>query len=1455
MAKNAATGSGNQVVGKVFIIYGTVKAVAPDGTVRILAPNSPVFANDKIITDSDGSISIMLDGPPPTQLDLGRLTEIVLDEDVYAGATPGAVAEATAEAQQVQEALLQGDQPIELEATAAGGAGDTGGGHPIVMFDLTGSEVTPGSGAETTGITTTSPDTIGGVLGETPPPTGYSGVVTLTATEWISENGGPITYTATVDNAPQGSDLVLTLNNGATITIHVGETAGSVDYTPAPDPDVYKDLGNVPGDIVGYEGGGYTELTLADTVNTEVRDFNDTTTVTITASDVNENADGVTFNIQLSNVPEAGSPATVSVLVGETTHVVPIAADGSGSLFIATADPDVYNDSQTVTATVTAINGGNFEATDVTGASFTADVTDLNAIDTTTVTITASDVNENAAGVTFNIQLSNVPETGSPATVSVLVGTTTHVVPIAADGSGTLFIATSDPDVHNDAQEVTATVTAINGGNFEATDVTGASFTADVTDLNAIDTTTVTLTASSDSVMEGDMITYTAEVDHAPQGDLVITLDDEAGTQITILSGQLLGSSIPVAAPSAPDGGTTLTVGIASTSGGNYEDLNIADTAIVVIGDYTPEGGTVSATVDDEGLSGGIPGGTGDIVVTPDSDFNEATFSGTLAFNFGGDGGGLVTFADMGGEAGTVGTEEVTYTWDSDGNTLTATVSGGARDGMDLFTVEVTDSVSGGYTVTLLNNILHAVGGNENDAVAGLTYTVTDADGSEATGTLNVTFDDDIPRTMAAEPNAIVEDEQIVPGIDEAGDATPDYTATATGNVSNNGPWGADEFAKLTQIQVGEAQAVVVPAGGSVTVYWSQAGVYQGTSATGAAANLVVESDGDYTFTLTDNMLIASGAGELTDTLGTVTFTGADGDGDLATVGLTLQVKDDIPGVFTPETTYIADQLNTAHTVTSSLNFAGHYGADGLGGAVWFTFSEGADALDAGGKQLTLNGADLHLYYGRDGSGNIDQTVLIAKTGSGSEGFRIDIDPAGDSYTMTENGIISSGVIPVNVIDLSSVGGGNDSYKALNIGTSQTPDTNPGNDILVSTTPGETVNTSDWSIGIGDGQSIDTGEIVRLDFVNNLAADVTAPIDPTGFTYTTHNLTSVFRQEVAWVNGNGNAANLKVTAIVADNDSLFVGDVPVEPTIPLNPSHITVFNTTGDVVTSGTNGLLVVDDGNSVNIYGMQAGWDFKILTTTPETQFSAVQVQGLGDYTDTTPNSDVDYDAHNFKLGAFSYETAGTPGPIDLSYGIVGYDGDGDTVNSSIDATLYPSSVSIEGTGGNDAISGTSGNDYIFGYAGNDTLGGGTGHDVLVGGDGTDTLNGGAGNDTLSGGAGDDNLIGGQGTDTLTGGAGADTFIFNESGSSNMDHILDYSASDTIDLSNLLSGVTTENVNLYVKVEQTGSNITVSVDPTGAGSFSSAGVVAVLDGYGTDSQGGDMLDVLIDGTHHQFTV
>jgi len=63
-----------------------------------------------------------------------------------------------------------------------------------------------------------------------------------------------------------------------------------------------------------------------------------------------------------------------------------------------------------------------------------------------------------------------------------------------------------------------------------------------------------------------------------------------------------------------------------------------------------------------------------------------------------------------------------------------------------LFTVQVTNPATGAYTVKLLDNVLHAAGGNEASApVVPLTYTITDSDTSTATGTLNITFNDDAP--------------------------------------------------------------------------------------------------------------------------------------------------------------------------------------------------------------------------------------------------------------------------------------------------------------------------------------------------------------------------------------------------------------------------------------------------------------------------------------------------------------------------------------------------------------------------------------------------------------------------------------------------------------------------------------------------------------------------------------
>ncbi|WDH36793.1 VCBS domain-containing protein [Pseudomonas chlororaphis] len=137
-------------------------------------------------------------------------------------------------------------------------------------------------------------------------------------------------------------------------------------------------------------------------------------------------------------------------------------------------------------------------------------------------------------------------------------------------------------------------------------------------------------------------------------------------------------------------------------------------------------------------------------------------------------------------------------------------------------------------------------------------------------------------------------------------------------------------------------------------------------------------------------------------------------------------------------------------------------------------------------------------------------------------------------------------------------------------------------------------------------------------------------------------------------------------------------------------------------------------------------------------------------------------------------------------------------------------------------------------------TDGGEAGTQVSFHGESSGTLVGSMLVDTLSGGDGNDIIVGRGGEDTLSGGAGADVFAYlnaNEGG----DHILDYNYAegDTLDLSTLLNAnfvSGTSQVADFVQLAQSGSDITVQVDPDGTNNGKQFVDVAVLDHAGTPS-------------------
>ena len=98
----------DQAIGKAIVVYGEVKAESADGVERVLQPNSPIFMNDRINTGSEGAVSIVFTDAASTQLDLGRMTDMIIDQSVL-GAEEIDLEEVTAEIEAIQQALLEGE--------------------------------------------------------------------------------------------------------------------------------------------------------------------------------------------------------------------------------------------------------------------------------------------------------------------------------------------------------------------------------------------------------------------------------------------------------------------------------------------------------------------------------------------------------------------------------------------------------------------------------------------------------------------------------------------------------------------------------------------------------------------------------------------------------------------------------------------------------------------------------------------------------------------------------------------------------------------------------------------------------------------------------------------------------------------------------------------------------------------------------------------------------------------------------------------------------------------------------------------------------------------------------------------------------------------------------------------------------------------------------------------------
>jgi T1SS-143 domain-containing protein len=622
------------------------------------------------------------------------------------------------------------------------------------------------------------------------------------------------------------------------------------------------------------------------------------------------------------------------------------------------------------------------------------------------------------------------------------------------------------PDDHDENDDPEVMNANLLGLQLEVTDGDGDTDSASI-DLGAVirfeDDGPVAMDEASQDVVEGTTITGTLDFDAGSDGGGVTHVngialvfdeeDDGYSQEIDIGNGMLKvkadGSYTYNADESVDNSADVIDVATYTVTDGDGDTVtknitfNITDA-------NRPTAGTTEAMVDDDGLPGGNPASmTGDLEVPDDDgDDDESTFGGTLVFSFGGDGPGHIDFAAMDGETATVGTETVEFGWDGDANTLTATVSGGDRDGTDLFTVAL-DPVTGEYAVTLLVNVLHEAGDDENDATVALTYTVYDSDAGPTQGvdgTLNITFDDDAPTASVENATAptLVLDETRPVGTEEDGDsdpaglmtvtagfaanfAAPDYgsdgagstvySLVLTGTNVNSGLYALD----ATDTTAGDGDGI----GQGAQIVLNQTNATTITGAVGGTTYFTISinaTTGVVTFTQSNNIWHANtGSDDDTATLTLAnanllqvvqTVTDADGDSESAAINVgtgVFQIEDDGPTAAVENAVAAAIVLDespvpadgdgiVSATGDFSVNFGTpDFGTDGEGDVTYALVLTGADvasglfALDP--NEADGQGAEIVLNQSGD---------VITGSAGGTDYFTIEVDPDTGIVTFTQ---------------------------------------------------------------------------------------------------------------------------------------------------------------------------------------------------------------------------------------------------------------------------------------------------------------------------------------------------------------------------------------------------------------------------------------------------------------------
>ncbi|WP_010223048.1 retention module-containing protein, partial [Pseudomonas donghuensis] len=615
-------------------------------------------------------------------------------------------------------------------------------------------------------------------------------------------------------------------------------------------------------DTDGDVASGSLDIAVIDDVP---RALADTNAVTATESQLTLTGNVLSNDVQGADRVPSG-PITAGTFTG-TYGTLVLAADGSYTYTLNTADPDFFNlqgggnGIETFTYTLTDADGDVSSANLVLNVTNLNDPVELNGLSINGGELVLSEKNlaagssPDAGALTqsgsFTVTAADGLQSLTVGGINVISGGVVNGFPqsLTTALGNTLTVSSYNPATGEvtysytlNGSEAHATANGSNslGESFNvvATDTDGSSASMSI-DVSIIDDVPTAAGDANAAIATENQLTLTGNVlsndvqgaDRVPSGPITAgTFVGTYGTLVLAADGSYT-YTLNTADPDffnlhgGGNGVETFTYTLTDADG----DVSTANLVLnvtnlndpVTLDGLNVEGGelTVYEKNLDDGSSPDAP------ALTQTGSFTVTALDGVQTLTVGG-----ITVVSGGVASGFP--QSVTTAL---GNTLTIT-------GYDASTGVVT------YSYTLLDNEAHATANGTNSLGESFTVSVTDTDGSTASGVIDVNIVDDVP-TAAGDTNAI---------------SATENQLTLTGNVLSNDVQGADR----------------VPSG-PIT-----AGTFVGTYGT-----LVLAADGSYTYTLNTadpDFIDLYGDGNGIETF---TYTLTDADGDVSSANLVLNVS------------------------------------------------------------------------------------------------------------------------------------------------------------------------------------------------------------------------------------------------------------------------------------------------------------------------------------------------------------------------------------------------------------------------------------------------------------------------------------------------------------------------------------------------------------------------------------